>query len=80
MMLSEFNNTYVLHKAIKGKAIADFLADGPVDEPSSLEFDFLNEHILCVKVELNKIIRWKMFFDEAANQLGLEFKPYSSNL
>lgn len=46
MMLSEFNITYASQKAIKGQAIADFLAD----EPSSFKFDFPYEHILCVEV------------------------------
>ncbi len=59
-----------LTKAIKGQAIADFLADGPADEPSSLKFDFLDEHILCVEVESSKIVGWKMCFDGAVNQLG----------
>lgn len=70
MMLSKLNITYVLQKAIKGQAIADFLADGLTDESSSLKFDFPNKYILCVKVELNKIVRCKMCFNGAANQLG----------
>lgn len=70
MMLSEFDITYVFQKAIKGQAIADFLVDGPIDEHSSLKFDFPEEHILCIEVKLNKIIRWKMCFDGAVNQLG----------
>lgn len=70
MMLSKFDITYISQKAIKGQAIADFLADGPIDEPSSLSFDFPDEHILCVEVELNKIVRWKMCFDVATYQIG----------
>lgn len=70
MMLSEFDITSVSQKAIKEQAIDDFLIDGPIEEPSSLSFDFPDEHILCVEVELNKIVRWKMCFDGAANQIG----------
>lgn len=57
MMLLEFNITYVSQKAIKGQVIADFPADGLVDESSFFKFDFLDEHILCVKVESSKIVR-----------------------
>lgn len=67
MMLFEFNITYVSHKAIKGQAITDFLADEP---PSSLSFDFPDEHTCCVEVKLNKIVIWKMCFDGTANQIG----------
>lgn len=70
MMLSEFDIIYVSQKAIKGQAIADFLADGPADELSSLKFNFLDEYILCVEVESSKIVRWKMCFDGAVNQVG----------
>lgn len=45
----------------------DFLVDESADEPSSLKFDFLDEHILCVEVKLSKIVRWKMCFDETIN-------------
>lgn len=67
MMLSEFDITYVSYKAIKGQAIADFLANWPADEPSSLKFDFPNEHILCIKVESSKIVKWKTCFDRVVN-------------
>ncbi len=70
MMLSKFDITNVSKKAIKGQAIADFIVNGPIDEPSSLKFDFPNEHILYVEVESSKIVRWKMCFDGAVNQLG----------
>lgn len=71
MMISEFNITYVSQKAIKGQVITNFLVDGPADEPSSLRFDFPDEHILCVEVESRKIVRWNMCFDGVVNQLGL---------
>lgn len=70
MMMFEFDFSYVSQKAIKGQAIVDFLADGPVDKLSSLSFDFPDEHILWVEVELNKIVRWKMCFDGATNKIG----------
>lgn len=34
-----------------------------------MKFDSLDEHILCVEVESSKIVRWKMGFDGAVNQL-----------
>lgn len=70
MMLSEFDIIYVSQKAIKGQAIADFLADAP----SSLKFDFSYEHRLCVEVESSNIVNWKMCFDGAVNQLGYGIK------
>lgn len=63
MMLSEFDITFIPHKAIKGQAIANFLANGPVGETLSTSLDFSDEQILYIEVEMTKLPRWKMCFD-----------------
>ena len=43
MLLSEFDILYVSHKAIKGSAIVDFLAERANEEYEPMSFDFLDE-------------------------------------
>lgn len=50
MMLSEFDISFILQKAIKGKAIANFLANCLVDECMSFGLDFSDDHILYIEV------------------------------
>lgn len=70
MMLSEFDITFIPQKAIKGQAIVDILANGPVGETLSTSLDFPDEQILYIEVEMTKLARWKMCFDGAVNQKG----------
>ena len=44
-LLSQYDMTFVPQKAIKGKALADFLAAYPVPESSKLHEDILDEVI-----------------------------------
>lgn len=70
MMLLEFEITFIPQKAIKGQAIADFLANGLVGETLPTSLDFLDEQILYIEVEMTKLPRWKMYFDGVVNRKG----------
>ncbi|XP_040956101.1 uncharacterized protein [Gossypium hirsutum] len=48
ILLSEFDIVYVNQKAVKGSAIADFLASRALEDYEPLSFDFPNEDLICV--------------------------------
>ncbi|XP_056685490.1 uncharacterized protein [Spinacia oleracea] len=76
-ILSEFDIQCVNQKSVKGRAISEALADGPI---SGDEFDdeFPDEHrknkstcgIDLAFVVSNRLIWWKMYFDGASNRRG----------
>ena len=74
VLLSEFDILYMSQKAIKGSAIADFLAGRANDEYEPMSFDFSNEDLMAVlQIEEEKLLEengWKMYFDGASNVLG----------
>ena len=52
-----------MRKSVKGRAVAEFLADHPVEgDDEAMEYLFLDEDILQIKEE-----PWTMYFDEASN-------------
>ncbi|XP_012442188.1 uncharacterized protein LOC105767226 [Gossypium raimondii] len=66
---------YVSQKAIKGSAIADFLASRALEDYEPLNFDFPNEELLYVaNTEENPRIDhiWKLNFDGASNATEYE--------
>ena len=65
LLLTEFEITYVTQKSIKGKAIADYLADNPIEEDSQVA-EFPDEAIFGIENDR----RWRMYFDGAANKRG----------
>ncbi|XP_052487988.1 uncharacterized protein LOC128041727 [Gossypium raimondii] len=68
---------YVSQKAIKGGAIADFLASRALEDYEPLNFDFPNEDLLYVaNTEENPRIDhiWKLNFDGASNATAIERK------
>ncbi|XP_012458178.1 uncharacterized protein LOC105778970 [Gossypium raimondii] len=70
ILLSEFDIVYVSQKAIKGSAIADFLASRALEDYESLNFDFPNEDLMYVantaeNPQMDHI--WKLNFDGASN-------------
>lgn len=67
-MLSEFNIVYVSQKAIKGSAIAKFLASRALEDYEPLNFDFPNEELMYVATI--EECPWKMNFDSASNAVG----------
>ena len=65
----EFEIAYVSQKAIKGQALANFLADHPIPADWELLDDFPDEDVLYTEV----LPPWMMFFDGAAccEELGV---------
>ena len=50
---------------MKGRAVAEFLADHPLEGDEAVEYLFPDEAILKVEEET-----WMMYFDGASNQYG----------
>ena len=69
MLLSEFDIVFVTRKAIKGQAIANYLADLPLNDPKLSESLFLDEDVMTLKLEPDSVEtwRWKLYFDGATN-------------
>ncbi|XP_017984423.1 PREDICTED: uncharacterized protein LOC108663676 [Theobroma cacao] len=53
-------------KAVKGQALADFLADHPIPDDWKFSEDLLDEYVLCIEIPRP----WKLYFDGAARQDG----------
>ena len=73
VLLLEFDILYVSQKAIKGSAIADFLAERANEEYESMSFDFSDEDLMAVlqiEKESPEEDVWKIYFDGASNALG----------
>ncbi|XP_052478438.1 uncharacterized protein LOC128033978 [Gossypium raimondii] len=75
ILLSEFDIVYVSQKAIKGSAIADFLASRALEDYECLNFDFPNEDLMYVaNTEENPQIGhiWKLNFNGTSNVMEYE--------
>ena len=66
LLLQEFEIIYVPQKAIKGQALADFLANHPIPDDWELFYDLLDEEVMLVEMSQP----WKMFFDGVAQRDG----------
>ncbi|KAG9449925.1 hypothetical protein H6P81_009890 [Aristolochia fimbriata] len=66
LLLSEFEINFVPQRAIKGQALANFLADHPVPAEWELTEEFPDEEIFLVEV----LPPWEMYFDGAARRSG----------
>ncbi|XP_070013589.1 uncharacterized protein [Nicotiana sylvestris] len=73
ILLSEFDIVYVTQKAFKGQALADYLAENPVDrEYEPLKTYFPNEEVSFVGEYITEAYDgWRMFFNGAANFKGV---------
>ena len=65
-MLSQFDITYMTHKSVKGKIIANYLASNPMLGGIIEKANFLDHAIMSLEVHED----WKMYFDGATNQNG----------
>ena len=66
LMLSEFDLKYTPLKAIKGRAISDFLADNATPDSSNTDtLDFPDEDIFHAELDV-----WNLYFDGASNYRG----------
>ncbi|XP_069145633.1 uncharacterized protein [Solanum lycopersicum] len=72
MLLSEFDIVYVTQKAIKAQALADHLAENPVDEEyEPLKTYFHDEEVSFVGEDISEAYPGgRLFFDGAANHQG----------
>ena len=66
LLLQEFEIIYVSQKAIKGQALADFLAYHPIPDEWKFSKDLPDEDVLFIEM----LEPWKIFFDGAARQNG----------
>ena len=66
LLLQEFEIVYVQQKAVKGQALADFLAEHPVPDYWELSDDLPDEEVMLIEISQT----WKMFFDGAAQCSG----------
>ncbi|XP_055830909.1 uncharacterized protein LOC129899940 [Solanum dulcamara] len=76
ILLSEFAIVYVTQKAIKGQALADHLAENPVDQDyKPLKTYFPDEEVLFVREDISESYDgWRMFFDLASNSKGVKIR------
>ncbi|KAK5777152.1 hypothetical protein PVK06_045118 [Gossypium arboreum] len=73
ILLFEFDIVYVNQKAVKGSAIADFLASRALEDYVPLNFDFPNEDLMYVATteeDPQEGHPWKLNFDGASNAVG----------
>ena len=77
LLLSEFDIEYVTRKVIKGRAVAEFLANQAIPNEGETSWDFPDEHLGAITEEP---IPWTMYFDGVVNQygagLGVILVPY----
>ncbi|XP_070017496.1 uncharacterized protein [Nicotiana sylvestris] len=72
ILLTKFDIVYVTCTLIKVQALADHLAENPVDEEyQPLSTNFLDEEVNSAKVISADTNAWKMFFDGAMNTKGV---------
>ncbi|XP_070055962.1 uncharacterized protein [Nicotiana tomentosiformis] len=73
ILVSEFDIIYVTQKAVNGQALADHLAENPVDgEYEPLKPYFLDEEVSFVGEDISETYDgWRMFFDGARNFKGV---------
>ena len=79
MLLFEFDIVFVTRKAIKGQAIAGYLADQLLNDLELSESIFPNKDVMALEPELDSVEPWgwnvepwgwKLYFDGAANSTG----------
>jgi hypothetical protein len=62
LAMMEYDITYVPQKAIKGQALADFLAAHPLPDDSPLVVELPDEEVFTVDIES----QWELYFDGAS--------------
>ncbi|XP_060200376.1 uncharacterized protein LOC132628627 [Lycium barbarum] len=66
IQFQQFEITYIPQKAVKGQALADFLADHPIPDDWELTDELPDEDAMVVEIQSP----WKMYFDGAAQRDG----------
>ncbi|XP_070002699.1 uncharacterized protein [Nicotiana sylvestris] len=73
ILLTEFDIVYVTRTTIKAQALADHLAENPVNEEyQPLSTYFPDEEVNSVEVIPKDTNAWKIFFDGAVNAKGVK--------
>ncbi|XP_050886562.1 uncharacterized protein LOC127091879 [Lathyrus oleraceus] len=71
MLLSEYDIEYHTLKAIKGNVLADHLAHQPIDDYKSINFEFPDDDVMCLKFDGPEPgSHWGLIFNEAVNAYG----------
>ncbi|XP_014631430.1 uncharacterized protein [Glycine max] len=73
VLLSKFDIVYVTQKAIKGSALADYLAQQPINDYQPMHLKFPDEDIMTLfeeEVEDEDRNKWIVWFNGASNALG----------
>ncbi|XP_006577511.3 uncharacterized protein [Glycine max] len=73
VLLSEFDIVYVTQKAIKGSALAYYLAQQPINDYQPMHPEFPNEDIMTLfgeEVKDEDRDKWIVWFDGVSNALG----------
>ena len=72
ILLSEFDIVYGMQKAVKAQALADHMAENPVDDDyRPLKTYFPDEEVAFVGEDISEEYDgWRMFFDGAKNLNG----------
>ncbi|XP_058189200.1 uncharacterized protein LOC131306789 [Rhododendron vialii] len=65
LLLAKFDLKYMTRKSVKGRVVAEFLADHPITEAKVEDFKFTHEDILFLLDDT-----WQLYFDGASNQFG----------
>ncbi|XP_060190497.1 uncharacterized protein LOC132619680 [Lycium barbarum] len=66
LQFQQFEITYIPQKAVKGQALADFLADHPIPDDWELTDELPDEDAMVVEIQSP----WKLYFDGAAQRDG----------
>ena len=66
MILKQYDLVYVPQRAVKGQALADFLADHPIPDDWELNDDLPGEDVFFIDI----LPPWEMHFDGAARRDG----------
>ena len=67
MLLSQFDITYIPQKAVKGQALANFLAAHPIPDDFPIDDDLPDEDVFTTTVTKST---WQMYFNGACRQSG----------
>ena len=68
-MLSEYDIVYVTQKSIKGSALAEYLAQQPINDYQSMQLEFPDEDIMTLfedDQEDQNIKTWTLLYDKAS--------------
>ena len=66
VLITEFDINYVARKVMKGRAVADFLTQNPMDDGQEWELEFPDEHLGLIEIQT-----WIIYFDGAVNNRGV---------